>query len=75
MTIADFIPADQPEKLALIAQAAAVLNPVLRVPPRPAPTDADNVAALKRAVDGLTQAAADQATGRAPTLRCASPPP
>jgi uncharacterized protein len=61
MTIADFIPADQPEKLVLIAQAAAVLNPVLRAPPRPIPTDADNVEALKRGIDGLTRAAAEQA--------------
>jgi len=60
MTIADFIPAEQPKKLAMIAEAAAVLNPVLRTPPRPTPTDADNVEALKRGIDGLTKAAADQ---------------
>jgi uncharacterized protein len=61
MTIADFIPADQPEKLAMIAEAAVALNPVLRAPPRPPPTDADNVEALKRGIDGLTKAAAEQA--------------
>jgi len=60
MTISDFIPADQPEKLAMIAEAAAVLNPVLRAPPRPTPTDADNIEALKRGIDGLTKAAAEQ---------------
>src|SRR5258708_38412022 len=60
MTIADFVPADQAEKLAMIAQAAAVLNPVLRAPPRPVPTDADNTEALKRGIDGLTKAAAEQ---------------
>jgi uncharacterized protein len=59
-TIADFVPADQAEKLAMIAQAATVLNPVLRAPPRPTPTDADNIAALKRGIDGLTKAAAEQ---------------
>ncbi len=73
MTIADFIPADQPEKLAMIAQAAAALNPVLRAPPRPTPTDEDNVAALKRGIDGLTQAAADQAgPGADASLRLAA---
>jgi len=60
MTIADFIPPDQPEKLAMIAQAGAVLNPVLRAPARPAPSDIDNIEALKRGVDGLTKAAAEQ---------------
>ena len=60
MTIADFVPTDQAEKLAMIAQAAAVLNPVLRAPPRPIPTDADNIEALKRGIDGLTKAAAEQ---------------
>ncbi len=60
MTIADFVPADQAEKLAMIAQAAAVLNPVLRAPPRPVPTNADNTEALKRGIDGLTKAAAEQ---------------
>lgn len=64
MTIADFVPGDQSDKLALIAAAAAVLDPILRVPARPAPTDAENVEALKRAVDGLTKAAAsDQGAG------------
>ncbi|HSV25595.1 MAG TPA: MMPL family transporter [Xanthobacteraceae bacterium] len=61
VTIADFIPTDQPEKLAMIADAAAVLNPVLRAPPRPTPTDADNVEALRRGIDSLTKAAAEQA--------------
>ena len=59
-TVADFIPTDQAEKLAMIAQAAAVLNPVLRAPPRPVPTDAENIEALKRGIDGLTKAAAEQ---------------
>jgi uncharacterized protein len=61
ITLADFVPTDQTEKLAMIAQAASVLNPVLRAPPRPLATDADNIEALKRAIDGLTKAAAEQA--------------
>ena len=73
MTIADFIPADQPEKLAMIAEAAAVLNPVLRAPPRPTPTDADNIEALKRGIDGLTKAAAEQVgPGAEASLRLAT---
>ena len=63
MTMADFIPSDQPEKLAMIAEAASVLNPVLRAPPRPTPTDADNIEALKRGIDGLTKAAGEQQAG------------
>jgi uncharacterized protein len=73
MTMADFIPSDQPEKLAMIAEAASVLNPVLRAPPRPTPTDADNVEALKRGIDGLTKAAAEQAgPGANASLRLAA---
>jgi len=73
MTIADFIPTDQPEKLAMIADAAAVLNPVLRAPPRPTPTDVDNVEALRRGIDSLTKAAAEQAgPGADASLRLAT---
>jgi uncharacterized protein len=73
MTIADFIPADQSEKLAMIAEAASALNPVLRAPPRPTPTDADNLEALKRGIEGLTKAAADQAgPGADASLRLAA---
>jgi len=60
-SIESFIPADQPPKLAAIRQLAAVLDPVLRPDPnKKPPTDADNVAALKAAVDGLKQAAGTQ---------------
>jgi hopanoid biosynthesis associated RND transporter like protein HpnN len=72
-TIADFVPPDQPDKLAMIAEAATALNPVLRAPPRPAPTDADNVEALRRGIDGLTKAAAEQAgPGADASLRLAA---
>jgi hopanoid biosynthesis associated RND transporter like protein HpnN len=60
VTLADFVPAQQPEKLAMIGEAAAVLNPALRAPVRTAPTDADNVAALKRGIADLAKAAAGQ---------------
>jgi hopanoid biosynthesis associated RND transporter like protein HpnN len=73
MTIADFIPADQPQKLAMIAEAASVLNPVLRAPARPTPTDDDNVEALRRAIGGLTNAAAEQTgPGAEASLRLAA---
>jgi len=62
--IENFIPDDQPPKLAAIRQLASVLDPVLRPDPnKKPPTDADNVAALKAAVDALKQAAGTQ-TGR-----------
>jgi uncharacterized protein len=73
MTIADFIPIDQPEKLAAIAQAATVLNPILRVPARPMPSDVENVDALKRGIDNLMQVAADKnGPGADAALRLAS---
>src|SRR6266567_1551515 len=63
-TIENFIPDDQQPKLAAIRQLATVLNPVLRPDPnKKPPTDADNVAALKSAVDALKQSAGNQ-TGR-----------
>ena len=66
-TIESFIPDDQQPKLAAIRQLGTVLDPVLRPDPnKKPPTDADNVAALKAAVDGLKQAAGTQ-TGRGAT--------
>src|SRR5262245_11328343 len=66
-TIESFIPDDQQPKLAAIRQLGTVLTPVLRPDPnKKPPTDADNVAALKGAVDGLRQSAGTQ-TGRGAT--------
>jgi hopanoid biosynthesis associated RND transporter like protein HpnN len=62
-TIASFVPGDQTAKLALIADAAKVLDPVLGLPARPAPTDAEIVEALTLRADGLTRAAENK-TGR-----------
>src|SRR6266849_3859963 len=60
-TVESFIPTDQQPKLAAIRQLATVLNPVLRPDPnKKPPTDADNVAALKAAADGLNQSAGTQ---------------
>jgi hypothetical protein len=63
-TIESFIPDDQQPKLAALRQLGTVLNPVLKPDPnKKPPTDADNVAALKAAVEGLEKAA-DTQTGR-----------
>jgi hopanoid biosynthesis associated RND transporter like protein HpnN len=56
-TIESFVPADQTAKLALIADAAKVLDPVLALPARAAPTDAEIVEALELRADGLDRAA------------------
>ena len=56
-TIETFIPDAQDRKLAEIADAMAVLSPVLGpAQPRPAPTDAEIVEALNSAADALLQA-------------------
>jgi uncharacterized protein len=55
-TIDSFIPADQEAKLALIAEAAKALDPVLALPARTAPTDEEIVAALKQRAGDLTRA-------------------
>ncbi|CAG4909127.1 hopanoid transporter HpnN [Paraburkholderia gardini] len=58
-TLDTFIPADQPQKLALIASAAQQLLPALTQTPAPPATDANRVAALKRAAGQLALAAGD----------------
>jgi hopanoid biosynthesis associated RND transporter like protein HpnN len=66
MSLDSFVPQDQPAKLRLIAQAAKVLNPVLNPDSvDPAPTDQENVEALKGSVESLRKAAAD-AKGQGP---------
>jgi hopanoid biosynthesis associated RND transporter like protein HpnN len=61
MTLTNFVPPDQGEKLVLIDNAAkelaASLNPTEMMAP---PTDAENVAALNSAAQGLTKAAGSQ---------------
>jgi uncharacterized protein len=55
-----FVPADQPAKLKLIAQAARVLNPALNPDSIDAPpTDQENVEALKSSADSLRKTAGD----------------
>ena len=60
-TIETFLPDAQDRKLAEIANARAVLNPVLApAQPRPAPTDAEIVQALKSAASALSQAPSEE---------------
>ncbi|HEX3408226.1 MAG TPA: MMPL family transporter, partial [Caulobacteraceae bacterium] len=58
-TLADFVPADQPAKLAAIADAAQLLdltlNPIITSPP---PTDAEAAQALASSAQALRQAGA-----------------
>jgi uncharacterized protein len=60
MSLDSFVPADQPAKLRLIAQGAKVLNPALN-PDQvdAAPTDQENIDALKGAADSLRKTAGD----------------
>jgi hopanoid biosynthesis associated RND transporter like protein HpnN len=60
-TVESFIPADQQPKLAAIHQLATVLGPVLRPDSsKTGPTDAQNVIALRAAIDALNKAASGQ---------------
>jgi uncharacterized protein len=62
LTIDSFIPDAQDRKLADIANAAAVLNPVIAPAQlRPEPTDAETVQALKSAAAALSRAASEEA--------------
>jgi hopanoid biosynthesis associated RND transporter like protein HpnN len=55
-----FVPADQPAKLKLIAQAAKVLNPALNPDSIDAPpSDQENVDSLKSSVESLRRTAGD----------------
>ncbi|MEA2794756.1 MAG: uncharacterized protein QOI87_2136 [Bradyrhizobium sp.] len=55
-----FVPEDQPAKLKLIAQGAKVLNPALNPDSiDAAPSDAENVEALKGSADSLRKTAGD----------------
>jgi hopanoid biosynthesis associated RND transporter like protein HpnN len=59
MTLASFVPDQQPEKLRSIAQTAHSLLPVLQQAPAARATDAERVAALRRAARALRNAALD----------------
>jgi hopanoid biosynthesis associated RND transporter like protein HpnN len=56
-TLDSFVPKDQDQKLPVIEAAEKALDPALRASPRPAPSDEENVAALKQGVAALQDAA------------------
>ena len=65
LTLSNFIPADQDQKIAALRAASHALGPALNPRRRPAPpSDRDDVAAIRHAADALDQAAAG-ATGSA----------
>jgi hypothetical protein len=59
-SLASFVPQDQPAKLKLIAEGAKILNPALN-PDQidAAPSDAENVDALKSTIENLRKTAGD----------------
>ena len=59
MTLASFVPDQQPEKLQRIATTAGSLLPVLQQAPAAAADDIERVAALRRAAQALRNAALD----------------
>lgn len=60
MTVRSFVPDDQDRKLGMIRELARKLGPVLETEGNAqAPTDAQNVAALKSSADSLTRLAGD----------------
>jgi hypothetical protein len=71
VTLASFVPEDQAPKLAAIADAALLLDPVLHAVVKPAPSDAETVQALARTADALGDPHVGEALG-APAARLAA---
>ena len=61
-TVESFVPTNQDQKLPVIEAAEKALGPALRASPRPAPSDAENVAALQQGAQAL-QNTADHQSG------------
>ena len=59
MTLNSFVPDAQAEKLAIIADAAALLSPTLAPRQTPPPTDADVIEAMRTSAAALTEIAGD----------------
>jgi hypothetical protein len=70
MSLDSFVPEDQPAKLKLIAQGAKVLGPALNPDSiDPAPSDEENIEALKQTAESLRKAAGDDKGPGAVTSR------
>jgi uncharacterized protein len=60
LTLASFVPSDQEAKLALISDASSLLDPTINPSEiKPAPSDAENVQAMRDGAKDLLQAASD----------------
>ncbi|HEY2137843.1 MAG TPA: MMPL family transporter [Xanthobacteraceae bacterium] len=68
-TLNDFVPQDQDRKLPLIQRAALALGSALNRTVRPAPSDPDDIAALRSGADALRQAAGDASGAGADAAR------
>jgi uncharacterized protein len=68
-TLESFVPAGQDQKLPIIKTANEALAPTLAGPARPAPSDAENVAALKQSVAALQGVAGQMSGGTADAPR------
>lgn len=62
MTLASFVPDDQPAKLATLADANMLLGPTLNLPQQPPPTDDENSAAMKKLAADLHTIGKDHAS-------------
>jgi hypothetical protein len=72
-TLASFVPPDQPQKLAMLKQMAAAIGPALNPQqPKAAPTDAQNVAAMRVTAGELAHAAAGNNAGAVAARRLAA---
>jgi hopanoid biosynthesis associated RND transporter like protein HpnN len=69
VTLSTFLPDNQDEKLALIRDAALLLDPVLNPTVQPPPTDAENIEALRAAAGALREAAGTDAAAANETAR------
>ena len=70
LTLSNFVPSDQNQKIATLKNASRSLGAALN-PPRkaPAPSDEENVAAIQGAADALAKAAGDQKGSTADAAR------
>ena len=70
-TIESFIPSDQSRKLTLIRHAERSLGPAFDTAPEAAPTDEENIGALRNAAEALDAAAGKSAQGARAARRLA----
>jgi hopanoid biosynthesis associated RND transporter like protein HpnN len=71
-TLADLVPADQKTKLRLIRQLGAKLAPVFNKRHRPAPSDSENVAALRSAAQLFASVPSQRGSAGTATKRISS---